>query len=388
MRDAASNGSIASGRNVTARRGVPVKRSVVGAWRATYSVAMDLVRMLRANPAVAVLGALLVGVNAWALAQLLTGYPAGVDLEIPLRAAERWLAGGNPYPPEAFDAPIGPELPFLYPPFVLPIVAPLTKVPRTALLIGWLAMLLAVGYFTGRRLGLEPIVAGLALTWPPFVEAILGGNIQVLLFAALALLMYRGGHQLDPAHRARPAPVEGVLGAFVGALKISQIHTWIYVLRRRPRAAAIGVGAFAAIALTTLPLVGLDRWIDWAAQAGRSGDPSWKPVGAPLSTFVGQPIALVVSVISVLAVFAVPPRRAGAWVGILTLIGAPSLHMFGLLFLLPAMLVVRREIGLTAAILVATYESAAIWIAILGIAWTLLASSRWPRLRAPDTHPA
>ena len=38
--------------------------------------------------------------------------------------------------------------------------------------------------------------------------------------------------------------------------------------------------------------------------------------------------------------------------------------------------------GLGTAILIATYESQAIWIAILGVAWTLLASARWPRLRA------
>ena len=54
--------------------------------------------------------------------------------------------------------------------------------------------------------------------------------------------------------------------------------------------------------------------------------------------------------------------------------------MFGLLFLLPAMLLVRREVALVAAILVTTYLSPAIWLAILGVAWTLLASARWPWL--------
>jgi hypothetical protein len=339
-------------------------------------------RAIRANPAVAVLGAILVVVDAVSLAQLLAGYPAGVDLEIPLRAAERWLSGGNPYPPEAFDAPIGPDLPFLYPPLVLPFVAPLTVLPRVLPLVGWAIVLVASGFLAGRRLGLPAVVAGVALLWPPFFEGIMGGNVQILLFAAFTVLMYRDGHQLDPARRERPASVEGVLGAFVGALKISQVHTWVYLLRRRPRAAAIGLGVFAVVALVTLSLVGIDSWVHWVSQAGRSGDPSWPPIGAPLSIFVGQPVALTVSVVSLLAVLVVPPRQAGAWVGILTLVGAPSLHMFGLLFLLPAMLLVRREIGLVAAILIATYESQAIWIAILGVAWTLMASTRWPRLRA------
>jgi hypothetical protein len=55
-----------------------------------------------------------------------------------------------------------------------------------------------------------------------------------------------------------------------------------------------------------------------------------------------------------------------------------------MLFLLPGMRLVRREIGFAAAILVATYDSVAIWLAIFGIGWTLAASTRWPRLRASE----
>ena len=55
------------------------------------------------TPLTALLAAVLVAVVGWALWQLLTSYPLGVDLEIPLRAAERWLAGEDPYPPGAFE---------------------------------------------------------------------------------------------------------------------------------------------------------------------------------------------------------------------------------------------------------------------------------------------
>ena len=48
--------------------------------------------------------------------------PYGVDLEIPLRAAARWAAGGEPYLASSFQLDFGPELPFLYPPFLLPLV--------------------------------------------------------------------------------------------------------------------------------------------------------------------------------------------------------------------------------------------------------------------------
>ena len=84
------------------------------------------------TPVTAVLIAILAVVVVWALWQLVTGYPIGVDLEIPLRAAERWLRGEDPYPPDAFQAPNGPDLPFLYPPSLLPLIAPLTVLPRAA----------------------------------------------------------------------------------------------------------------------------------------------------------------------------------------------------------------------------------------------------------------
>ncbi len=153
---------------------------------------MDLRRAITANPVAVILTALLVVVTASSLIQLLSGYPIGVDLEIPLRAAERWLGGGDPYPASAFDAPNGPDLPFLYPPFVLPIVAPLTLLPRGVVFVAWTVVLVVAAYTSCRGLGFGPLVAGLVMLWPPFAEALLGGNVQILLFAAFAALMYRG----------------------------------------------------------------------------------------------------------------------------------------------------------------------------------------------------
>src|SRR5690349_597269 len=247
---------------------------------------------------------------------LLAGYPIGVDLDIPLNAASRWLAGGDPYPASAFSAPSGTGLPFLYPPFVLPLIAPLTALPRAIVFAGWSILLVGMAYLSARRLGFGALVGAAILLWPPYLEALLGGNVQILLFAAyVGLMHHRDGSQLDPADRERPAAVDGLLGAFVGALKVSQLQAWVYVLRRRPAAAAIGAGVFALIALVTLPLVGIQTWFDWLSQAGRSGDPSWVYIGAPLSIFFGQPVAIALTVVSVLAVFVVPPQRASAWIG-------------------------------------------------------------------------
>ena len=64
------------------------------------------------------------------------------------------------------------------------------------------------------------------------------------------------------------------------------------------------------------------------------------------------------------AVLVVPNRHAGAWIGLLAVIGSPSLRVFGLLFALPAMLVIRREIALVAGLLIATYTFEGWWIAV------------------------
>ena len=79
-----------------------------------------------------------------------------VDIEIPLRAADRWIQGSQPYLASSFAAPVGYDLPFLYPPVVLPFLVPLI------------------------------------LAWPPFAEGILGGNVQVLLVAAFVAVFVPG----------------------------------------------------------------------------------------------------------------------------------------------------------------------------------------------------
>jgi len=62
------------------------------------------------------------GAVAYAWASNLSSYPIGVDLEIPLRAAGRWAAGGQPYLASAFTNHGGATQPFLYPPYVLPFL--------------------------------------------------------------------------------------------------------------------------------------------------------------------------------------------------------------------------------------------------------------------------
>jgi hypothetical protein len=308
-----------------------------------------------------VAGALAVGVIGKTLIDLITYYPYGVDLEIPLRATTRWLAGGEPYLSEAFDVIAGPDLPFLYPPLVLPLLAPLTLLPRLVVLPIWTAFCVGCGVLACRRLALPWWAIPVVLAWPPFAEALLGGNVQVPLFAAFVAILYRGGgvnfqpRPRDPAEKRRAPVVDGLLSTLIGAIKVSLAHTWLFVLRRRPQSALLGVVIVSAVAIATLPLVGFDRWTDWLGQAGRSGDPNWQAIGWPLSRAIGRAPGLIVTALTVAAIVFVPVDKAAPWIGLLTVIGAPSLHMFGLIFLVPAMLEIRREVTLVAALLIATY---------------------------------
>ena len=354
------------------------------AFARAFAVGSGPNRLFRAFLWVAVAGVSLVGVR-----DLLAGYPPFVDIEIPLRAAERWLSGGEPYLASSFLAPPGYELPFLYPPLVLPFVAPLTLLPRELVWAGWLAVCTGAALFTVRRLGVPWPVAPLVLLWPPFTEAILGGNIQLLLVGAFVALWFGRPARpwalatRDPALANRPAVVDGVLGAAMPAFKISQPHAWVALLRQRPRAALAGLGFFAMLAVAALPLVGVGTWVAWVEQLRRAADPAWPIAGASLTAGLPAIVGLVVAAATALACLVVPLARLGSWTGLLTVVGSPSLRIFGVLFALPAMLTIRREAALIAAALIASYTLEGLWVGLAVVLGTLLAAERYPVLREP-----
>ncbi len=325
-------------------------------------------------------------VVAVAVRDLLTGYPVAVDIQIPLRAATRWLAGGQPYLASSFQAPVGSDLPFLYPPFLLPVIAVLTFLPETLVVVSWLALLLAVATWTCRRLAVPWIWLPGVLLWPPFFEALLGGNVQILLFAALVGLMFgRADPQtpFQPIERRldqadRPAWLDGLLAVANPAIKPSQAQPWIALLRRRPRAAIVGALLMVAAVVVTLPLTGVEAWSDWLAQLGRASDPGWIYGGSGLAHGLPAWVGLGLAAATTVAAYFLPLRFAAAWLGILMIVGNPSLRMFGLLTLLPGMLVVRREIALVAALCVASYTLQGLWLGVLLVTVALARGTRQP----------
>lgn len=348
----------------------------------------------------AALGVLTISMVLLAVPYLLTEYPPYVDIEIPLRAAARWIHGGAPYLASAFTAPPGYDLPFLYPPPVLPLLAPLLEFPRPLVWAAWSAASLGAAIFACRRLGIPGRWIPLVLCWPPFAEGILGGNVQVFLFAAFVAVFWdrasergdegqaggshpSGSLPRDPRASSRPGVIDGVLAGVVPSFKLSQPHPWLALLRRRPASAFAGLLVLGGIAGASIPLLGVDLWRAWLEQLGRASDPAWPLAGASLAHGLPAAAQLAVAFGTGLLCLRVPVRRLGAWTGLLTVIGAPSLRVFGVLFALPAFLVVRREIALVGAFLVATYTVKGLWIALLFVTAALVLIERYPALREP-----
>jgi len=315
-------------------------------------------------------------IHAWATD--LIRYPVGVDLQIPLVAAERWEAGATPYLAEAFHAPPGSSQPFLYPPYLLPFFVVLADIPTWITFGTWIAAGIVFACVALRVLGVRVILWPLLMLWPPLAEPLIGGNLQVGLFLAFVAVFYevhlRGKpRERDIATTSRWRRV-GLLSAAVGAVKVSQPHAVLYLLRHRSRAGVFGLLIASAIVLATLPLTGVAIWFDWIAQLQRTQDPSWSLGGFALPDLLG-PLGTVGCIAATVAVLLVGKKNAAVWVGILATIGSTSLHIFGLLFLIPAMLFVPVEVALLVATLIATYTYEGAWAGILLISVVAIATS-------------
>ncbi len=277
--------------------------------------------------------------------------------------------------------------PFLYPPFVLPFLVALQAIPQEILRWAWLGLMIAVALVTCRRLAMPWWLLPFALAWPPFAEGIWNGNLQILLFATFVFAFWEAPSRHDLASRPRDLDDPrtdarvGFLAATVGAVKVSQAHAWLVVARHRPRAAVVGALPWVAVVLVTLPLTGLVLYVEWLRQASLASDPTWPMIGVPLLVYLPGPIVGAIIVASIVAAWRLRGPDSGAWVGLLMLIVSPNLHAFTGLFAIPALLLVRREIGLVAVLAMASYLAIGWWLGVVLIAGAMI-GSRWvPGLR-------
>ena len=316
-------------------------------------------------------------------------FPVAIDMMIPLAAAERWLAGGVAYLPTGFtDREILP--PFLYPPFVLPLLAPLTSLPLDLVRYASALIALGVAVLAMRRLAIGWVLVPFVLLWEPMFLGVWEANIQVILFAAFVATFWIAPrrHDLEPQprpidERGSVTPLVGWYAATVASVKATQIQAWLAILRRGPRAAVIGALPWAALALVTLPLVGTALYGDWLGQVARASDPAWWAMGPSLLKFLPSGVVAALTLATFAAALVIRGRDTGIWIGLMMLVVAPNMHDYQALFLLPAMLRIRREFALMAAFLTATATVQGWWLSIAIVAVTMLLGRRWPVLYEP-----
>ncbi len=338
----------------------------------------------------AALGLVAVAVFVVQAVPIVTTFPIAIDLIIPLNAAERWLSGEVVYVADGFtDLQVLP--PFLYPPFVLPIVAPFTLLPELAVRVAWFGVTVALAVATCRRLAIPWAIVPGVLLWSPMLGGIWGGNVQIALFAAFVFAFWRRPAQHDLRPDPRPldepgavSPRTGFLAAAVASVKASQVQAWLAVLRRSPRAALLGLVPWIGLVVVTLPLVGVDLYRSWSEQVARAADPTWPAMGPSLLSYVPQSVFVALTLGSFVAAWLIRGRDTAAWLGLLMLLVTPNMHDFNGVFLLPAMLLIRREFALVAAILTASYTAQGLWLGIAIVVGAMLVGLRWPAIREPD----
>jgi hypothetical protein len=122
------------------------------------------------------------------------------------------------------------------------------------------------------------------LLWPPFVEGLITGNVQVIQFAAFAAVFYVPGRnwELRPrvligaSEHREPRTVtlardvlDSILAAAVGAFKYTQLLPLAWLVRPRPRAAIIGGVSLVVLAVAMLPLELTSRCVEMSPSPAR-----------------------------------------------------------------------------------------------------------------------
>lgn len=280
--------------------------------------------------ALAVVAALVLAFRAFQFALLARQIQWGYDFSAYWAAGASLLHGASPYQAHQLAGPYAPQEQFLYlyPPPLAALVAPLSALfPNDYRAAAWLwtglgAVVLALSVLAlwrSERLGERfPILAGrgrwflvaAAFAFPPVVGELVLGNVHLVLLGLLTLAWL--------GIRRGDARGEWIAGLAVGAAAIIKVFPvalllWFLLTRRYRAAAAVVVGA-AALALVTLPVTGIEPWLQYpTVLANLSAPADTRDTLAPtvwLSEAVGFTVARVVVTVVGLAILAWAALRA------------------------------------------------------------------------------
>jgi hypothetical protein len=216
----------------------------------------------------------------------------GYDFAAYWHAAQRVLDGQPIYTAAQLAGTFSPQEQgaYLYPPLLAAALTPLPLIfedPRGAMWL-WaglgLAVLIVSVTAMSRREGLGwPVIGllvGAAVALPPVGFELVMGNVHLLLVGLLAgaWLGLRGGSRAG-------ALAAGALIGVAALIKVFPLLIVLWLLLARRQLAALGaVGAIVALALLSLPVVGLSAWLDYPRVLANLGPPPelWSSV-APVA---------------------------------------------------------------------------------------------------------
>ena len=293
------------------------------------------------------------------------------DFDVYLASAARWLAGGQPYmaaPATSWPANAAQDF-FLYPPPLLPFFGLLSKLPDAPVAVAWVGFLAACAYASFRALGLRPMWSLLLLAFPPVMIGFESGNVASVTFLLFALA-YRAGGSL----------------ALDGLFKVQAAIPALWLVRtRRWRGLVTGLAALTAIALVTLPLVGLDSWRAWLAGLGYRAESQAVVIsmfGYSEARFLPGAVFATLSVLVVSVALLFSGRRGLAALGLASIVASPSLWPHGFVFALPAVLMLESGTAVW-IVLGAGAVGPSMWLLLYGGWIAVIATRRLPDARHP-----
>jgi hypothetical protein len=248
------------------------------------------------------------------------------DLMLYLHAGAAWLDGQAVYLAGPLTvAPDPTRLPFVYPPFVLPLFAALSRLPQGLAIAVWEVLAVAAVILALKLLGVRSRWILPLFLWPPIAVGLSVGNAAPFGFLGLAA-GWRWGAAL-------------VLG---GVFKAEAAIPALWLFREgRRRPFMLGCMAMAALVLVTLPFTGLAIYGDWlrGLQAFEETVRRFPALeGAALQHYLPQGLAIAIAVVAAATAVVTSGRMGLSRFGIVAIVASPTLYIHGLAFLLPAAL--------------------------------------------------
>jgi alpha-1,2-mannosyltransferase len=272
----------------------------------------------------ALLGAIVLMFRAAQFTALTRQIQWGYDFSAYWVAARLLLSHIAPYSPAQLAGPYSPQQQFLYlyPPPLAALVTPIASlIPSDLRIAAWVwlfigAAVLAISVLTlwrVERLGDRyRLLAGrgrwlllaAAFAFPPVIGELVLGNVHLLLLGLLTVA-WLGVRRGD----ARGQWIAGLAVGVAAVIKVfpAVLILWFLLTRRSRAAAGVVVGA-AVLALVTLPITGIEPWLQYPTVLANLSSPSdTTDTLAPtvwLASFTGFTVARVVVTLVGLAMLA------------------------------------------------------------------------------------